>query len=143
MVACVCVVGAMVMGGANVGVAVPMQYVRQDRDVARTGSDREVSEPTLDIRRWTDHAVDRVSDGRWIGRCSGWQYGEFLQPAEWGARGERMMKRLVVCVFGWFGVGAEHALYVADRESHFYPWAFNVGGCDGSGCAGMFQHVMS
>jgi hypothetical protein len=48
------------------------------------------------------------------------------------------MARLVTCVFAKYAPGNEyHALYVADRESGLYPWAYN----SGSGCAGLFQHI--
>jgi len=51
-----------------------------------------------------------------------------------------MMQRLVVCVFGTFAPGESvMALYVADRESHFYPWALN----SSSGASGLFQHLAS
>lgn len=88
--------------------------------------------------------------GRWNGPCSGWEYGENLtSPAKFNAdlaRSHRMMVRLIRCVFDRFAPGnAEHALYVAHREAGdtLLPWAVNVGGCGGSGCLGMFQHMGS
>lgn len=51
-----------------------------------------------------------------------------------------MMKRLIVCVFGVWAPGQSvTALYVANRESHYYPWAQNPS----SLCSGMFQHNLS
>lgn len=87
-------------------------------------------------------------EDRWRGPCDGWQYGEALvSPAVFNqdlARSHRMMERLVVCVFRHFAPGNEyHALYVVDRESGFMPWAVNHGGCGGSGCLGLFQHMGS
>jgi hypothetical protein len=49
-----------------------------------------------------------------------------------------MMRRLIGCVFTTFAPGNSGiALYVADRESSFYPWALNPS----SGTAGLFQHI--
>ncbi len=69
--------------------------------------------------------------------------GEYLTPAKWQAnpdRGAQMMKRLIVCEFGINAPGQSiYALYVADRESNFYPWAQNPS----SLCSGIFQHQLS
>ncbi len=81
----------------------------------------------------------QAKEGRWIGPCQGWYLGENLTPAIWNqdpARATRMMQRLIGCVFTEFAPGNSGiALYVADRESSFYPWAANP-----SGCEGLFQH---
>lgn len=81
-------------------------------------------------------------EGRWRGPCSDWWLGENLTPAMWNAnptRGARMMQRLIVCVFGVFAPGESlTALYIADRESGYYPWAANP-----SGCEGLFQHQVA
>lgn len=80
---------------------------------------------------------------RWHGPCSTWEYGErLLTPGQWRAdpHGADKIRRLVACVFDRFAPGnTDHALYVADRESSFYPWAQNPY----SGCAGLFQHIPS
>lgn len=81
--------------------------------------------------------------GRWRGPCATWVYGEHLTPAIWAAdpgRARGQMERLVTCVFDRYAPGnASHALYVADRESNFYPWAQNPS----SLCSGLFQHILS
>lgn len=84
--------------------------------------------------------------GRWIGPCSTWREGETLIPADWHGTAERRaiavmrIKRLIVCVFARWAPGQSGvALYVADRESSFYPWAQNVS----SLCSGLFQHILS
>jgi hypothetical protein len=84
------------------------------------------------------------NENRWRGPCSTWQYGEGLTtPALFNAdleRSQRMMRRQIACVFDRFAPGnASTALYVADRESSFYPWAVNAS----SGCLGLFQHIGS
>lgn len=82
-------------------------------------------------------------EGRWRGPCSGWAYGENLStPALFNAdpRAEIKMRRLVDCVFHRWAPGNEAtALYVAERESGFMPWARNAS----SGCLGLFQHISS
>jgi hypothetical protein len=48
------------------------------------------------------------------------------------------MEKLVRCVFDRYAPGnADMAIYVMDRESGRYPWAYN----SSSGCAGLFQHI--
>lgn len=84
-----------------------------------------------------------TASGRWRGLCSTWLYGERLTPARWAsnvARGIRMIKRLIGCVFDHFAPGnGTYALAIAQRESGFYPWAQNVY----SLCSGLFQHILS
>jgi hypothetical protein len=84
----------------------------------------------------------QAKEGRWRGPCSNWFVGEYLTPAIWAAnpaRGERMMMRLIVCVFAVWAPGeSAYALAIADRESSFYPWAANP-----SGCLGLFQHQVT
>lgn len=47
------------------------------------------------------------------------------------------MRRLIACVFTRFApMQLGVALYVADRESSYYPWAHNP-----SGCEGIYQHM--
>jgi hypothetical protein len=49
-----------------------------------------------------------------------------------------MMQRLIGCVFTtWAPGNSGIALYVANRESHFYPWAKNPS----SSASGEFQHL--
>jgi len=63
-----------------------------------------------------------------------------VDPAKFNAdpRARVKMRRLVLCVFDWLAPGnAEHALYVAQRESGLLPWARNAS----SGCMGLFQHI--
>ncbi len=66
--------------------------------------------------------------------CTGWQY-DLTNPATRQERG----RRLVACVFTKLGLAAEvsTAQYVADRESGFYPEAYNP-----SGCGGLFQMML-
>ena len=80
--------------------------------------------------------------GRWpAGPCSDWRYGEYLtSPAKFqatpGAR--QKVRNLIVCIFDRFAPGnSSTALYVADRESGLYPWAYNAS----SGCMGLYQHI--
>jgi len=81
-------------------------------------------------------------EGRWIGPCEGWWLGENLTQAAWNedpARGATMMQRLIVCVFAVLAPGqSAYALAIADRESSFWPWAYNP-----SGASGLFQHIAS
>lgn len=85
----------------------------------------------------------RTRLGRWRGPCSTWQFGERLTPSLWQsdpARGQRMMTRLVVCVFDRYAPGnSTYAISIARRESGLYPWAQNVS----SLCSGLFQHILS
>jgi hypothetical protein len=48
------------------------------------------------------------------------------------------MRALIRCTFDWVGLpnDVDTAQYVADRESGYYPWAYNP-----SGCAGLYQHM--
>lgn len=90
-----------------------------------------------------DPEPEAKPEGRWIGVCSGWRLGENLTPDMWNAdpsRGELMMQRLIGCVFTNFAPGNSGiALYVANRESSFYPWAKNPS----SSASGLFQHLAS
>ena len=54
-------------------------------------------------------------------------------------KGTFQVKRLIRCAAHHWHVpgGADMALYVADRESHYYPNAYNP-----SGCAGIYQHML-
>ena len=49
------------------------------------------------------------------------------------------VQALIRCVFSKVGIPSQipMALYVADRESSFYPWAWNRS----SDCRGLFQHM--
>ncbi len=49
------------------------------------------------------------------------------------------MRRLVACTATYYHVpgGAREALYIANRESHFYPRAYNAW----SGALGIYQHL--
>lgn len=89
----------------------------------------------------TTAAADAKPEGRWRGPCSTWIFGENLTPASWAAnpdRGRRQMRRLIVCVFDrWAPGNSQRALYVADRESSLYPYAWNVTGDS----RGLFQHL--
>lgn len=89
--------------------------------------------------------IDRAPrTGRWNGPCQGWEHGENLTtPAIFNAdraESERKMRRLIACVFHrWAPGNVGTALYVADRESGFNPWATNPS----SLCRGLFQHIDS
>lgn len=54
-------------------------------------------------------------------------------------KGTFQVKQLIRCAAEHWNVpgGADLALYIADRESHFYPNAYNP-----SGCAGIYQHSL-
>ena len=54
-------------------------------------------------------------------------------------KGTFQVRRLIRCAAERWKVpgGARLALYIADRESHFYPNAYNS-----SGCAGIYQHML-
>ena len=43
----------------------------------------------------------------------------------------------VRCLADWMNVSVDHALYVADRESHFHRFAWN----HSSDCRGIYQHM--
>lgn len=90
------------------------------------------------------HAAPR--EDRWHGACSTWREGETLTPADWSGSEHRRavavarIERLIVCEFGKWAPGQSGvALYIADRESSFYPWSVNTS----SGCSGIFQHIAS
>jgi hypothetical protein len=53
--------------------------------------------------------------------------------------GTFQVKQLIRCAAEHWNVpgGADLALYIADRESHYYPNAYNP-----SGCAGIYQHML-
>ena len=54
-------------------------------------------------------------------------------------KGTFQVKKLIRCAAEHWNVpgGADLALYIADRESHFHPNAYNP-----SGCAGIYQHML-
>jgi len=54
-------------------------------------------------------------------------------------KGAFHVKQLIRCAAEHWNVpgGAALALYIADRESHYYPNAYNP-----SGCAGIYQHML-
>ena len=89
------------------------------------------------------HTLKPHHPDRWIGPCQGWRLGEYLTPATFDAnpaRGALMTQRLISCVFALLAPGQSvMALMVANRESHYRPWAFNPG----SGASGLFQHIAS
>ena len=89
------------------------------------------------------HHTAKPQHDRWIGPCQGWRLGENLTPATFDAdpaRGALKIKRLIACVFALLAPGQSvTALIVADRESHYRPWAFNPS----SGASGLFQHIAS
>jgi len=88
------------------------------------------------------HTAKPHHPDRWIGPCQGWRLGENLTPAIFDAdpaRGALKIKRLISCVFALLAPGQSvTALIVADRESHYRPWAYNP-----SGASGLFQHIAS
>lgn len=49
------------------------------------------------------------------------------------------MTALIHCAFRWGGIPSQipEAVYVGDRESSLYPWAWNRS----SDCRGLFQHM--
>jgi hypothetical protein len=54
-------------------------------------------------------------------------------------KGTFHVKQLIRCAAEHWNVpgGADLALHIADRESHYYPNAYNP-----SGCAGIYQHML-
>jgi hypothetical protein len=52
-------------------------------------------------------------------------------------RGRWHVKQLIKCVARHYGVSRRTALYVANRESHYRPRAFNASTC----AKGVFQHL--
>ena len=59
-------------------------------------------------------------------------------PIKWH-KGTWFVKKLIRCAAGYYHIpgGASHALYIADRESHFQPHAYNAY----SGAEGIYQHL--
>lgn len=51
----------------------------------------------------------------------------------------RHMRRLIKCAFRHYGEAGQvtEALYVANRESNLWPWAYN----SASGASGLYQHL--
>lgn len=83
--------------------------------------------------------VHHWNPGPWRGPCDGWHSGENDTVHTDLAVRQRHTRNLVVCVFNLLDPSqTQHALYIANRESHFGPMAFNP-----SGCAGVFQHQES
>lgn len=60
-------------------------------------------------------------------------------PIDW-RKGTKQVKRLIICAEHRWSVpgGAAKALAIADRESHYYPHAYNP-----SGAEGIYQHMKS
>jgi len=58
-------------------------------------------------------------------------------PIDW-RRGPWFVKKLIKCAAAHWAVpgGARQALYIADRESHYFPRAYNP-----SGAEGIYQHM--
>lgn len=54
-------------------------------------------------------------------------------------KGTFQVKKLIRCAAEHWNVpgGADLALHIADRESHYHPNAYNP-----SGCAGIYQHML-
>lgn len=73
----------------------------------------------------------------WQGPCDGWRYGEHVTHDTPMPIIRTRMTRLITCVFNRYAPGnVSTALYVADRESNLWPWAWNRS----SDCRGLFQH---
>lgn len=86
--------------------------------------------------RITNHESHFV--GRWRGPCSFRADGEADTGATPLGVRQAHTRTLVVCVFDHLLPDqTAKALYVANRESHFGPMAYNP-----SGCAGVFQHQL-
>ena len=59
-----------------------------------------------------------------------------LCPIEW-RNGTGKVKDLIRCAAKHFGVSADKALYIANRESNFHPTAYNSWSC----AKGIYQHL--
>ena len=57
-------------------------------------------------------------------------------PIDW-RDGTAKVKALIKCAAKHFGVNTDKALYIADRESHFHPSAYNSWSC----AKGIYQHL--
>ncbi len=59
-------------------------------------------------------------------------------PSKW-QKGPWHVKQLIRCAAHFYAVpgGASYALYIANRESHFFPRAYNAY----SGASGIYQHL--
>jgi len=57
-------------------------------------------------------------------------------PVEW-RKGSFYVKKLIRCSAHFYGVNADKALYIANRESHFRPKAYNDSSC----AKGIYQHL--
>ena len=78
----------------------------------------------------------------WQGPCDGWRYGETVTQDTPRFKVETRMKRLIVCAFDRYAPGnTSKALYVAGRESGYWPWAINQAYDDAHDCIGLFQHM--
>ncbi len=77
------------------------------------------------------------AEGR--GPCSGWF--STVRPAMGQAEVERRVRLLIACAERKWPTpgGLATALYIADRESSFWPWAQNPS----SLCSGIYQDVLS
>jgi soluble lytic murein transglycosylase-like protein len=57
-------------------------------------------------------------------------------PVDW-RKGTHYVKKLIRCAAHYYGVSADKALYVAQRESMFKPKAYNDWSC----AKGIYQHL--
>jgi soluble lytic murein transglycosylase-like protein len=57
-------------------------------------------------------------------------------PVEW-RKGRFYVKKLIRCSAHYYGVNADKALYIANRESNFKPKAYNGWSC----AKGIYQHL--
>lgn len=73
------------------------------------------------------------------GPCSGWF--STVRPSMGTTEVERRVRLLITCAERKWPTspGLDHALYIAERESSFWPWAQNPS----SLCSGVYQHVLS
>jgi hypothetical protein len=85
------------------------------------------------------HPAQHPVPNPWRGPCGTWHEGERDSGRTTPAIRVSRTRNLIVCLFGKFAPeDLSIALYVADRESHFYPGAANP-----SGASGVYQHLAS
>ena len=78
----------------------------------------------------------------WKGPCVGFKNGQTLRKDTAHDIKEIRNRRLIRCVFNTFAPGElSTALYVAERESNFDPWAWNHAIYREHDCLGTFQHM--
>lgn len=79
-----------------------------------------------------------VSQAATVGARRNAQVSAKVCDYDW-RKGTFQIKQLIRCAAEHWNVpgGADLALYIADRESHFHPKAYNP-----SGCAGIYQHML-